>query len=356
MFAILEPGAHLNPHRDPFGGSLRYHLGLVTPNSDDCFIVVDGERYSWRDGEAVMFDETFIHWADNKTPTTRIILFCDVERPLTSRLMTRVNRYVIENFVKISATQNVEGEPVGALNRFYGKVIHPIGSRINDFFRTLKQRNKPLSVVFKYTLALGLIYLIFSSSARARARPAVRHRPHRGGGALLHDPRRDRQAPGGPLSDPAPGLGPLHGAAAGDPGVAAAEDGRRACFARRGSGLQLVRGAILPLSSLCFFSALKYLPLAEATAINYGTPILVIILAVVFLGERMTRPRIALVLAGIAGMFLIVRPGSVVFQGAALLALGLRRVLRRRSRSSRACSPARTRACCCSTPRSSARC
>ena len=36
----------------------------------------------------------------------------------------------------------------------------------------------------------------------------------------------------------------------------------------------------------------------------------------------MTRPRIALVLAGIAGMFLIVRPGSVVFQGAALLALG----------------------------------
>ena len=86
--------------------------------------------------------------------------------------------------------------------------------------------------------------------------------------------------------------------------------------------LQLVRGTILPLSSLCFFSALKYLPLAEATAINYGTPILVIILAVAFLGERMTRPRIALVLAGIAGMFLIVRPGSVVFQGAALLALG----------------------------------
>jgi drug/metabolite transporter (DMT)-like permease len=48
----------------------------------------------------------------------------------------------------------------------------------------------------------------------------------------------------------------------------------------------------------------------------------VIVLAVVFLGERMTRPRIALVLAGIAGMFLIVRPGSIVFQSAALFALG----------------------------------
>ena len=86
--------------------------------------------------------------------------------------------------------------------------------------------------------------------------------------------------------------------------------------------LHLLRGAILPFSSLCFFSALKYLPLAEATAINYSTPVLVIILAVIFLGERMTRSRIALVIAGIAGMFLIVRPGSEVFQGAALLALG----------------------------------
>ena len=111
--------------------------------------------------------------------------------------MTRINRYVIENFVKMSATQNVEGEPVGALNRFYGKVIHPIGSRINGFFRTLKQRNKPLSVAFEYTLALGLVYfdlLLLGVAAPARARPAVRHRPHRRGGAVLHRPRRDRSS------------------------------------------------------------------------------------------------------------------------------------------------------------------
>lgn len=87
-------------------------------------------------------------------------------------------------------------------------------------------------------------------------------------------------------------------------------------------GLHLVRGAILLFSSLCFFTALRFLPLAEATAINYSTPVLVIVLAVLFLDERMTRPRIALVIAGITGMFLIVRPGSAMFQGAALLALG----------------------------------
>lgn len=61
MFTLLPGGSHLNPHRDPFGGSLRYHLGLSTPNSDNCRIYVDGQPYAWRDGEDVMFDETFVH-------------------------------------------------------------------------------------------------------------------------------------------------------------------------------------------------------------------------------------------------------------------------------------------------------
>jgi beta-hydroxylase len=92
MFALLPPGGKLSAHRDPFASSLRYHLGLVTPNSEACRIFVDGESYSWRDGEAVMFDETFIHRAENKTDVTRVILFCDIERPLSSRIMTWLNR------------------------------------------------------------------------------------------------------------------------------------------------------------------------------------------------------------------------------------------------------------------------
>ena len=52
--------------------------------------------------------------------------------------------------------------------------------------------------------------------------------------------------------------------------------------------MQLVRGVLLIGSSLCFMSALKFLPLADATALNYLTPTLVIVLAIVFLRERMT--------------------------------------------------------------------
>ena len=85
---------------------------------------------------------------------------------------------------------------------------------------------------------------------------------------------------------------------------------------------QLFRGAILVSSSLCFMSALKVLPLAEATALNYSTPALVTIMAVVFLDEKMTPLRVAFVVSGLAGMLLIVRPGSSLFQGAALFAIG----------------------------------
>ena len=56
-----------------------------TPNAESCRIVVDGEPYHWRDGEAVIFDETFIHIAENRSDAARLILFCDIERPLAPR-------------------------------------------------------------------------------------------------------------------------------------------------------------------------------------------------------------------------------------------------------------------------------
>src|SRR5258705_428653 len=95
MFAMLPAGGKLGAHRDPFAGSLRYHLGLVTPNSDKCRILVDGVECVWRDGQAFMFDETFIHRAENATDVNRIILFCDVERPMKYGFMTAINRFAL---------------------------------------------------------------------------------------------------------------------------------------------------------------------------------------------------------------------------------------------------------------------
>ncbi|MEO8486935.1 MAG: DMT family transporter [Betaproteobacteria bacterium] len=83
----------------------------------------------------------------------------------------------------------------------------------------------------------------------------------------------------------------------------------------------LVRGVVLIGSSLCFVYALRDLPLADVTALNYSTPMMVVVLAVVVLREKLSAPRIAFVLAGVVGMLLIVRPGSDVFRGASLLGL-----------------------------------
>ena len=85
--------------------------------------------------------------------------------------------------------------------------------------------------------------------------------------------------------------------------------------------LQIFRGTFIAVSSLCFFPALRWLPLADATAINFGAPIVVVLLAVFFLNERMSPPRWAFVAAGFTGMLLIVRPGASILQRAALLVL-----------------------------------
>ena len=156
MFALLPPGGKLNRHRDPFAGSLRYHLGLVCPDSDDCRIFIDGEPYSWRNGQDVLFDETFIHSAENKTDVTRIILFCDVERPLKTRWMTAVNRWVSRNIIRASASQNVENEHVGAANRIYALL-----GRGSDVLTRLKRKNRTAFRAVKYALIAGLVYWIF---------------------------------------------------------------------------------------------------------------------------------------------------------------------------------------------------
>ncbi len=156
MFAMLPPGAKLTKHRDPYAGSLRYHLGLVTPNSDDCYISVDGQRYAWKDGEAVMFDETFIHYAENKTNQNRIILFLDVKRPINFFLVDWINEIFSRVVVASTATKNMPGDKIGLLNRVFGYLyqIRIQGKKIKEF-------NRPLYYTLQYAMYLGLIYWIF---------------------------------------------------------------------------------------------------------------------------------------------------------------------------------------------------
>jgi drug/metabolite transporter (DMT)-like permease len=96
---------------------------------------------------------------------------------------------------------------------------------------------------------------------------------------------------------------------------------RGALVATRSFPLQMLRSLMLVATSLLLVAAFHAMPLADATAISFAAPSIVTLLAIAFLGERMTAPRVAAVVAGFAGVLLIVRPGTDVFRGAALLPL-----------------------------------
>jgi len=85
--------------------------------------------------------------------------------------------------------------------------------------------------------------------------------------------------------------------------------------------LQLIRGVVLAASSLVFLSALKLMPLAEAAAIAFMTPIIIAVLAGPVLGERVERRTWVALGGGFVGVLLIVRPGGGLFTPAALLPL-----------------------------------
>jgi drug/metabolite transporter (DMT)-like permease len=87
-------------------------------------------------------------------------------------------------------------------------------------------------------------------------------------------------------------------------------------------GTQIMRGLLLAIASVLFVSALKYLPLAESTAIAYLAPLLVTVMSVLFLKEKIEPARWIAVLCGFIGVLTIIRPGSSVFTWAVFLPMG----------------------------------
>ena len=87
-------------------------------------------------------------------------------------------------------------------------------------------------------------------------------------------------------------------------------------------GMQLLRSTMLLGATACFFAGLRYLPLAEGSAILFLAPVLIVTLSGPLLGERPTRARWVAAITGFVGVLVLLRPGSAVFHPATLLLLG----------------------------------
>ncbi len=75
--------------------------------------------------------------------------------------MTAMNRWVSHHIVKASATQNVEGEHVGLINRLFGGLY-----QIHLYGRRVKQWNRKVYYALKYTLTIAVLGLIIASALK----------------------------------------------------------------------------------------------------------------------------------------------------------------------------------------------
>lgn len=104
-------------------------------------------------------------------------------------------------------------------------------------------------------------------------------------------------------------------------GIFLPQSGLRVLRSKR-PGLQALRALCLLGTSLLFTTGLLFIPLAEATAVNFLTPLLVTALSVPLLGEQVSRGQWIAVLAGFVGVLIIVHPGGALFTPAVLLPFG----------------------------------
>ncbi|MDQ4135070.1 MAG: DMT family transporter [Pseudomonadota bacterium] len=84
-------------------------------------------------------------------------------------------------------------------------------------------------------------------------------------------------------------------------------------------GLQVLRGIGLVSSVLLFISSLRDLPVADASAITFVSPIFIAALSIPLLGETVGWRRWIAALIGLVGVLVIIRPGTSAFQPAAIL-------------------------------------
>jgi beta-hydroxylase len=152
MFSLLPARSILTRHLDPIASSLRLHMGLATPNSNACFIDVDSQVYSWRDGEILIFDETFLHHVRNDTDQSRLILMCDVRRPLN--FPGRILNACVQFVLRLSVVPNTSKDRRGLVNRIFHWLAPLLGK-----VKGLKQTHRPVYLAIKWSVNLSLVAL-----------------------------------------------------------------------------------------------------------------------------------------------------------------------------------------------------
>ncbi|HEX6099233.1 MAG TPA: aspartyl/asparaginyl beta-hydroxylase domain-containing protein [Thermoanaerobaculia bacterium] len=100
FFSILDPGKSIPAHTGPTRSYLRYHLGLRVPKQNPPQIRVRDQYYTWKEGESVLFDDSWEHEIYNQADEVRAVLIVDVMRPFIAPIfaLTLLFRKIGERF------------------------------------------------------------------------------------------------------------------------------------------------------------------------------------------------------------------------------------------------------------------
>ena len=91
MFLSMGERSSLRPHVGSTNMRLRCHLGISAPNSSLSLLTVEGITKHWREGEVVLFDDSFQHSSRNLGGRSRVVLSIDIWHPL----ITEEERHVL---------------------------------------------------------------------------------------------------------------------------------------------------------------------------------------------------------------------------------------------------------------------
>lgn len=95
-FSFMEPNTHILPHKGYTKMVLRCHLPLIVPCEEKCAIRVGEETHVWKEGELVVFDDSFEHEAWNKSDEKRVVLMFDIPNPNWPYSADEISAYKID--------------------------------------------------------------------------------------------------------------------------------------------------------------------------------------------------------------------------------------------------------------------
>jgi hypothetical protein len=99
VVSILPAGTFIPQHVGYYKGVLRYMLAIEVPPGPEVYLCVNDQKLTWKGGESVMFDDNFPHKVYNKSESRRIVVYMDIERPM-SGWKAKMNKYIIRTAQK----------------------------------------------------------------------------------------------------------------------------------------------------------------------------------------------------------------------------------------------------------------